>query len=67
MAKPKETRFKSMIWDEQATVLEQLAQEILRAIEERITPKLVELVEAPQEATEAAEIPQVTRVRDRNF
>jgi hypothetical protein len=37
MADPKETRFNSMSWDEQEIVLEQLAQEILRANEERIT------------------------------
>jgi hypothetical protein len=67
MADPKETRFKAMSWDEQATVLEQSAQEILRANEERIAPESVEAVEAPQEATETTEISQVTPVQDRNF
>jgi hypothetical protein len=67
MVDPKETRFKAMSWDEQETVLEQSAQEILRASEERIAPESVEAVEAPQEATETTEIPQVTPVQDRNF
>jgi hypothetical protein len=45
----------------------QLAQEILRASEERIAPKSVEAMETPQEATETTKIPQVTLVQDRNF
>jgi hypothetical protein len=67
MVDPKETRFKSMSLDEQEIVLEQSSQEILKASEERITPESVEAMETPQEATETAEIPQVTSVQDRNF
>jgi hypothetical protein len=44
-----------------------LAQEVLRAREERIASESVEAVEAPQEATETTEISQVTPVQDRNF
>jgi hypothetical protein len=38
-----------MSLDEQETILEQSAQEILRAREERIASEPVEAVEAPQE------------------
>jgi hypothetical protein len=67
MVDPKATRSKAMNWDEQATILEQSAQEILRASEGRAAPKLVKAVEAPQEATETTDIPHVTLVQDRNF
>jgi hypothetical protein len=67
MVDPKETKFKAMSWDEKATVLEELTQEILKASEERITPESVKAVETPQESTKTVEIPQVTLVQARNF
>jgi len=51
MADPKATKFKAMIWEEQTTILEQSAQDILRARGERIAYEPVEAMEAPQEAT----------------
>jgi hypothetical protein len=54
MVDPKETRFKAMSWDEQATVLEQSAQEALRAREERI-------------ASEAAEAPLIAQAQGRDI
>jgi hypothetical protein len=42
MVDPKETRFKAMSWEEQETTLEQSAQEVLRAREERIASEVVE-------------------------
>jgi hypothetical protein len=63
MVDPKETRFKAMSWDEKETVLEQSTQEVLRAREERIASESVEVVEAPQEATETTKFSQVTRYR----
>jgi hypothetical protein len=56
MANPKETKFKAMSLDEKETILEQSAQEILRAREERIISESVEVVEASQENTETTEI-----------
>jgi hypothetical protein len=56
MVDPKDTRFKAMSWDEQAIVSKQSTQEVLRAREERIESKSVEVVEAPWKATETAEI-----------
>jgi hypothetical protein len=56
-------RFKSMILDEQATILEKLAQGALRAREEMIASKAAE---APRVAVEITEIPQVTSVQDRS-
>jgi hypothetical protein len=55
MDDPKETRFNSMSWDEQETILEKSAQEVLRAREERIASESVKVVEAPQEATKTIE------------
>jgi hypothetical protein len=54
MANPKITRFKSMILDEQVTILEQSAQGALRAKEEMI-------------AVEVAEAPLVAPLQDRGF
>jgi len=47
MADPKATRFKAMSWDEQVTFLEQSAQEVLKAREERIAYEGAEAVESP--------------------
>jgi hypothetical protein len=55
MADPKVTRFKAMSLDEQVTTLEQSAQGILRAREERIA----------SETTEAAEAPLIAPTQDR--
>jgi len=44
MVDPKETRFKAMSWEEKTINLDQLAQELLRAREERIASELVKAV-----------------------
>jgi hypothetical protein len=67
MVDPKETRFKAMSWEEKTMTLEQSAQELLRAREERIASEPVEAVEAPQEAIQTTNISQVTLAQNKNF
>jgi hypothetical protein len=67
MVDPKATRFKAMSWEEKTMALEQSAQELLRAREERIASEPVEAVEAPQEAIQTTEISQVTLAQNKNF
>jgi hypothetical protein len=64
MVDPKMTRFKAMSLDEQETILEQSAQEALRAREEMIG---AEAAEAPQVAAETTEIPLVAPIQEINF
>jgi hypothetical protein len=56
MDDPKETNFKAMSLDEQETILEQMAQEVLRARGERITSIPTEVAEAPQGAIETMKV-----------
>jgi hypothetical protein len=66
MVDPKTTRFKAMSWEEQATSLEKMTQEILRTREGRVASEPGEVVGDPQEAIEAAEVYQESLVQIRD-
>jgi hypothetical protein len=51
---PRGTKFKAMSWEEQATYLEQAAQEILRTQEGAVASESGEEIGDPQEDIEAA-------------
>jgi hypothetical protein len=64
---PRMTRFKAMIFEEQATSLEQTAQEILRAQEGTVASKPGEGISDPQEDIEVATIYQESSVQIRDL
>jgi hypothetical protein len=66
MANPKTTKFKAMIWEEKATSLEKMVQEILRTREGRVASELGEVVGDPQEAIEVTEFYQESPVKIRD-
>jgi hypothetical protein len=66
MVDPRTTRFKAMSWEEQATSLEKITQEILRTREGMIASEPGEVVGDPQEAIRVTKVYQESPVQIRD-